>query len=125
MSPTDVNYPSYGGRGITVCDRWVDSFGNFVEDMGPRPFKGAQIDRIDNDGPYSPENCRWTTVKENSRNRRSARFIDTPAGKMKLCEAADMAGISQGAMQQRVRNGWSTERLFEPMLKSKPRGKKP
>lgn len=124
LSPKDANYPNYGGRGITVCDRWLESFRNFVEDMGPRPFKNAQIDRIDNDGPYSPENCRWTTVKENSRNRRSARYIDTPAGRMKLCEAADFAGITRGAMEQRVRNEWPTERLFESMRKSKPRGSK-
>lgn len=68
----DFNHKSfkdYGGRGITVCDRWHD-FKNFLQDMGRRPAKGLQIDRIDNLKGYCPGNCRWVTPKENSNNRR-------------------------------------------------------
>ncbi len=65
------NYPLYGGRGISVCDSWMDSYSNFIKDMGPKPNKNSQIDRIDNDGDYTPENTRWSTPADNSRNTRA------------------------------------------------------
>lgn len=64
------NYKNYGGRGIKVCEQWDTSFLNFYKDMGDKPFSNAQIDRIDNDGNYSPENCRWVTPIENIRSKK-------------------------------------------------------
>lgn len=71
--PTHARWPSYGGRGIEVCQRWRDSFWTFVEDMGERP-DGLVLDRIDNDGGYHPDNCRWTTYFESNRNRRPTAY---------------------------------------------------
>lgn len=70
FNENNKSYKNYGGRGITVCDRWRDSFENFYEDMGPRPSSIHQIDRINNDGNYEPGNCKWRTPSENCLNRR-------------------------------------------------------
>lgn len=71
----DPSYVDYGGRGVEVCDRWLESFENFYRDMGEKPSAEYQIDRMDNDGPYSPENCHWVEPRVNQQNKRNSLVV--------------------------------------------------
>lgn len=113
------NDSRYGGRGISVCKRW-DKYENFLKDMGRRPSSGHSIDRIDNNGNYCPENCRWATVKEQCNNRRS-NVIVTYLGKTKrLSEWCEELGLPAKRCRARLSYGWSPEKVFKyPVMKSR------
>lgn len=106
-NPKHPKYPTYGARGIKVCERWRQSYLAFLEDMGRRPFDGAQIDRIDNDGDYAPGNCRWVTAKQNARNRRSSRMITHDGETLTLAEWSERLGLSPSSIIDRIKNGWT------------------
>lgn len=120
-SPSEKGYRNYGGRGIKVCDRWRSSFKAFYEDMGPRPSKDHSIDRIDGNGDYEPGNCRWSTRKEQNRNRRDNR-IGTFQGKtMCLKDWADQYHMRKGTLYDRLDRGMSLEEaLTTPVRKWVP-----
>lgn len=103
-NPRDKNYRRYGGRGIRVCERWSD-FRAFLADMGRRPSADHQIDRIDNNGPYSPENCRWATRQQNQRNRACNRLLTYNGLTLCLAEWAERIGTTAEALAARLRKG--------------------
>ncbi len=94
-----IQYKDYGGRGIRVCDRWKDSFKNFLEDMGEKPNGRYSLDRYpDNNGNYEPSNCRWATQKEQTRNRRNNVWIEHGEERMVLSDWASRFGINRATL---------------------------
>jgi hypothetical protein len=106
LRPKAKDYANYGGRGITVCDRWVHSFENFLADMGEKP-EGLTLDRRDNNGPYSPENCRWATSAEQQNNKRTNRKYVSGEHTSTLTEWAKQLGISKELAYWRMAT-WGT-----------------
>lgn len=103
-------YPNYGGRGIKVCERWSNpetGFINFYRDMGPRPVDGKgrsfQIDRIDNDGGYCPENCRWVSPTDNARNKRNSHFVYINGEAVSALQAAELFGVRGRSVVENAR----------------------
>lgn len=112
------SYPRYGGRGIVVCDRWL-IFANFLADMGPRP-KAMSIDRIDNDGPYSPDNCRWATPKMQSNNTGMTYLIEFRGEVKGISEWSRILGLGRTTIQARIAKGWSHEKALTTHVKARP-----
>ena len=115
FNENDDRYSSYGGRGITVCDRWR-KFENFLYDMGERD-KWLSLDRIDNDGNYTPENCRWATASEQQRNRRANRLIEYRGETRCVAEWAEYLGINQSTLRKRLDRGKPVDVAFETEAK--------
>ena len=109
-NPNNHAYRYYGGRGITVCDRW-ESFENFLTDMGERPGRKT-IDRIDTNGNYEPGNCRWATMKEQRRNCRNTVFYEYNGQKKILPDWAEEFGVNMGTVRSRLRRGWAFDRAL-------------
>lgn len=107
-NPKNAKWPRYGGRGITVCERWL-SFENFRADMGARP-EGMTIDRKNNGGNYEPGNCRWATQKQQGNNRGNNRHVVVGGRTMTVSEAARSAGLNLSTLRGRLRSGWPIER---------------
>ena len=111
-NPKNPRYADYGGRGITVCDRW-HTFSNFIADMSPRP-DAKTLDRIDNDAGYCPENCRWATRKEQQANTRRPIGLTVNGETRSLEEWSQITGVKIGTIGARLSRGWTPEDAIEP-----------
>lgn len=111
-NPNYGMYPEYGGRGITVCKQWSESFEAFYRDMGARPGPEYSIDRKDVNGNYEPNNCRWATDEEQSSNRRNNHYIEYNGQRKTLTQWSREVGLHPTTIRLRLRAGWSVERAF-------------
>lgn len=107
-NPDHESYKNYGGRGITVCAAWLADFTNFYTDMGPRPTDEHTIERIDNNGPYTPSNCRWATRSEQAKNTRKNHYIEFDGERFTISDWSRRLGISVGTLLYRLRH-WPLE----------------
>ena len=101
-------YSYYGGRGISVCERWL-RFENFLADMGlkPKPKSRYSLDRIDTNGNYEPGNCRWATDQEQSENRRSTKRFDIDGQRFNMKQLSEHVGVPYKTFHRRLKAGWS------------------
>lgn len=117
-------YKNYGGRGIKICTRWMEykkGFANFLEDMGRRPV-GMSLDRIDNNGPYSPENCRWATPKEQANNMSTNLHWEIGGESHTVPEWSEITGIPTAILHNRVKlYKWSIKKALTHPYISRPR----
>lgn len=104
LNPADPSFKHYGGRGIVVCDRWKDSFAEFLADMGDPPA-GMTIERVDNDGPYAPDNCRWATRKEQMRNYSRNRWVTINGETLLLDDWAKRTGLDHTTIRRLILAG--------------------
>lgn len=108
-------YKDYGGRGISVSERWLENFSNFFADIGTRPTENHSIERINNNNGYSQENCRWAMDSEQNNNRRNNRFIDFEDQNLTIAQWSRKTGITERAINYRLSTGWAiSETLTKP-----------
>ena len=116
LNPNNGAYRHYGGRGITVCERWLGSYQSFLDDMGRRPSRAHSLERIDNNGNYEPGNCRWATRREQARNTRRALRISALGKTLNIVDWGHETGIHWATIRTRIENGWSPDRaVSEPV----------
>lgn len=112
-NPKATRYGRYGGRGIAICEQWLESFDAFYADVGPRPSKHHSIDRINNDGNYEPGNVRWATGAEQQRNRACNRMVEIDGKLVCVADAAKMLGINDSTVRTRIHSGQSPEEALQ------------
>lgn len=113
-NPNSFGFEHYGGRGISVCNEWIDSFVSFLEDMGRKPSEKHTLDRTDCNGNYNKRNCRWATREEQANNKRNNRIITIGRESRTLSQWAKSTGLSESCIRGRMRRGKSGRELIAP-----------
>lgn len=116
-NPNDKSYHNYGSRSIAVCDRWLESFENFYNDMGLRPGPEYSIERKNNDGNYEPDNCRWATKEEQGNNRRNNCIVYYKDKEYTIAQLSKECGIEYETLRHRLNRGWSVDRSVETPIR--------
>jgi hypothetical protein len=107
------SYHQYGGAGVTVCARWLNSFADFLSDMGPRPSKNHTLDRFPNQsGNYEPGNCRWAAPVDQHRNKKSNNLVTFRGETKCITEWSEITGLSRTAISKRLSRGWPVEAVL-------------
>lgn len=117
--PKNISYPRYGAKGLTVCDEWR-TFNGFIRDIGEKPARGYQIDRIDNTKGYEPGNCKWSTPEENCTNRSSSKFIEYGGKRLTYSQWAREIGMSKETLISRIRDGWEPIKAITTPVRIRP-----
>lgn len=116
LNPNHKAYDYYGGRGITICDSWINSFSNFYNDMGSKPNKDSSLDRINNDKGYFKENCRWASKKTQTRNQRNNRYLTIDGVTKTIGEWAEISGIKWQTIHHRAFiSNWEDKEILKPV----------
>jgi pentatricopeptide repeat protein len=113
LNPNAPDYQNYGGRGITVCERWK-TFANFLADMGEPPA-GMSLDRINNDGNYEPGNCRWATTLQQVRNSRASRLLTLNGETLPRSAWEQKLGLGSGTITRRLAKGMPLQQALQPI----------
>lgn len=123
LNPNCKKYPIYGGRGITICKRWL-KYENFLADMGRRPHPKMQIDRIDNNGNYEPSNCKWSMPVEQSNNRSFSRHYEYNGERLTIRGWSNRTGFCYSTIANRLKSGWTMEKVINHPKRDWGGGKK-
>lgn len=114
LRPSNKDFESYGGRGITICSRW-GSFLNFLADMGPLPTNGYTLERIKNNRGYTPKNCKWTSRSDQAKNRRTTKRVKVGIRSILLKDAEILTGVPAKTIAERLHAGWSDKDAIQPL----------
>jgi hypothetical protein len=113
LNPLDKRYSRYGGRGISICSRWLDSFPNFIEDMGMQPSRNHSIERVDRDKGYEPENCVWASMVEQANNRSNNNLIEIDGRTQTITQWSRETGVNRTVILRRMKKGFSGTSLIQ------------